>query len=299
VRGGVLYLDGVALHQTDAWRAEALQAPTSIAGALKGVATASLPLAKIRGASARAAAAAAIQQARIVICDAETPADLTCIAALALSLGANLAGASALAKALAHRLRDRVPTIPVDATVSLAYPERPLLFIVGTAAIMARRQLDRLAAEGVRLLEVDPASGRIEGQAPEMVILAALAQGPVALSFPADAEVLPGAGRNAVRHLATMAAGVIGELDRPPNLFLSGGETARAVLDALGIDSLVPIEEIDHGAVCSEAPSGQRIITRPGSFGDENGLVRVLHRLKPASSLSQHLSKVHQEASKS
>jgi D-threonate/D-erythronate kinase len=60
---------------------------------------------------------------------------------------------------------------------------------------------------------------------------------------------------------------------------LTGGETARAVVDAIGITSLRPVHEIHHGAVVSVAPDGRRVVTRPGSFGDINSLVTITRYL--------------------
>jgi uncharacterized protein YgbK (DUF1537 family) len=51
-----------------------------------------------------------------------------------------------------------------------------------------------------------------------------------------------------------------------PALVLTGGETARAVLDRLGVTRLRPVGH-DRGAVTALTDGGRTVVTRPGSFG--------------------------------
>jgi 4-hydroxythreonine-4-phosphate dehydrogenase len=62
-------------------------------------------------------------------------------------------------------------------------------------------------------------------------------------------------------------------------LFLSGGETARAVLDRLGVRALDVEGETEPGTVVSTRAGGSRVVTRPGSFGAPDSLVRVATHL--------------------
>jgi D-threonate/D-erythronate kinase len=62
-------------------------------------------------------------------------------------------------------------------------------------------------------------------------------------------------------------------------LVLTGGETARAVVDAIGITTLHPVHEIHHGAVESVTTDGRRVVTRPGSFGTADSLVAIVRYL--------------------
>jgi 4-hydroxythreonine-4-phosphate dehydrogenase len=89
---------------------------------------------------------------------------------------------------------------------------------------------------------------------------------------PADAHRL-------VSALADVAARII---DDTADLVLTGGETARTVLDRLGVHSLEPIHEIHTGAIMSVTPTGRRVVTRPGSFGGSDSLVTILHHLQPS-----------------
>ncbi|NBE97353.1 hypothetical protein GUY59_29915 [Nonomuraea sp. K271] len=65
------------------------------------------------------------------------------------------------------------------------------------------------------------------------------------------------------------------------DLVLTGGETARRVLDALGVREMVPVGQVHHGAVHSRTPDGRSVVTRPGSFGGPDSLLRIAAHLRP------------------
>ncbi|MFK0000898.1 4-hydroxythreonine-4-phosphate dehydrogenase PdxA [Paenarthrobacter sp. NPDC090522] len=56
---------------------------------------------------------------------------------------------------------------------------------------------------------------------------------------------------------------------------MTGGETAREVLDALDIASLQPLASVQHGAVISVADDGRLVATKPGSFGTKDVLSQL------------------------
>ncbi len=60
------------------------------------------------------------------------------------------------------------------------------------------------------------------------------------------------------------------------DLVLTGGETARRTLDALGVTTLEPIAQIHHGAVQCRTPDGRHVVIRPGSFGGPDSLVEIV-----------------------
>jgi 4-phospho-D-threonate 3-dehydrogenase / 4-phospho-D-erythronate 3-dehydrogenase len=76
-----------------------------------------------------------------------------------------------------------------------------------------------------------------------------------------------------------LAATVAAVVREPVDLVLVGGETARRVLDALGIEVLEPVEAVHHGAVLSRTPDGGTVVTRPGSFGGPDSLVQIARHL--------------------
>ncbi|MCD9594603.1 four-carbon acid sugar kinase family protein, partial [Streptomyces sp. 8ZJF_21] len=183
VRSGVVHLGGVALHESDAWRAETLLPPASVAHALGGLPTVLVPLTTVRASrhtlltALRTAAAAG----RVAICDAETDADLDAVVEAALAEGPRmrLVGSGGLALALGRHLRttlnaigagaapaatgkrgapaaDAAPAAPpaemavgaASAAASPASAGRPVLVVVGTAEPAAAEQVRRLVEDG-------------------------------------------------------------------------------------------------------------------------------------------------------
>ncbi|MCM3811782.1 hypothetical protein ND808_39170 [Streptomyces sp. DR7-3] len=67
------------------------------------------------------------------------------------------------------------------------------------------------------------------------------------------------------------------------DLVLTGGETARHVLDALAVAELDPVGQVHHGAVHLSTPDGRSVVTRPGSFGDPDSLRQIVQALRPHS----------------
>ncbi|WP_205704886.1 four-carbon acid sugar kinase family protein [Kineococcus indalonis] len=100
--------------------------------------------------------------------------------------------------------------------------------------------------------------------------------------------------RAAVVRLAERAVALVGARD----LVLTGGETARAVLTRLGVDTLRPVAQLSHGAVVSVTADGRLVATKPGSFGgpgELHELVRLLHRLRAAAPARED-ARAHLEA---
>jgi 4-hydroxythreonine-4-phosphate dehydrogenase len=134
--------------------------------------------------------------------------------------------------------------------------------VVGSAAEIAARQVELLLADGAREIRL-PSAGETLG--PGVTVLR-----------PAAAA---GADPRAV--VAALARAVA-DLDPGPataDLVLTGGETARRVLDELGIDQLEPLAQIGHGAVRSRTADGRHIVTRPGSFGGVDSLRDIVAAL--------------------
>ncbi|WP_030857476.1 four-carbon acid sugar kinase family protein [Streptomyces sp. NRRL S-37] len=306
VRGGVVLVDGVPLHESPAWRAEERAAPRSVAGALAPLPTAEVPLETVRqGPIALAGRFRELSvRGRHPVCDAETDTDLTVIAAAAALLGpgARLLGSGGLAAALGRRLAARRAHGPSAGAGPVAAPPRatavpagvsarpaagdggpsgaggaarPLLVVAGSAEPVVAEQVALLVAAGARHLPLAP--GELAGA--DGVVLPALVPGAVTvLSVDGSDGVRPGAARAVVAGLARAVSAVPGR----PDLVLTGGETARRVLDALGVTTLRPVGEIHHGAVHCRTPDGRSVVTRPGSFGGPDSFVRIAAALRPS-----------------
>ncbi|WP_329543506.1 four-carbon acid sugar kinase family protein [Streptomyces sp. NBC_01356] len=275
VTGGVVHVKGVPLHLTDGWRAERASAPRSLAEALSGLPVRTVPLDVVRsgpaalGAEFRQIAASGAHPAP----DAETDADLDTVAAAALRLGPGfrLLGSGGLAAALGRAL----PRPAVGTSPPAPSPEgTPLLFVVGTAEPGAVAQIAHLTALGAHHVPLDPAdlaAGTVRLPPP------AAAPALTVLSIDGSGGTRPGTGRALSTALGALAAAYPGR----PDLVLTGGETARTTLDALDIRELEPLGEIHHGAVHSRTPDGRRVVTRPGSYGAQDSLLRIAVALRP------------------
>jgi 4-phospho-D-threonate 3-dehydrogenase / 4-phospho-D-erythronate 3-dehydrogenase len=277
---GTVHHQGVPLHKTTLWHAEPSAPPATIAAALAPLPTAVVDLTAVRSGTealvSALRAASAGHPFPVVICDAETPADLDAIVAAALSLpGIRFAGASALGAALARTASQASQRRAAVGRSSNGQPDpgRFPLLVVGSASGPAREQLQALAYDGVAVMKLSPAD-LLAGTADLAPLREALAAGPAAVTVDAS-TVDPASSAKIAAALARTVAPLA--TDRP--LMLTGGETARSVLDALGVQRLNVLGEIEHGAVLSQAPSGSPVVTRPGSFGDANSLRTVLAAL--------------------
>jgi uncharacterized protein YgbK (DUF1537 family) len=247
VRNGVLYLGDTPLHETRSWAAEPELPPLAVADLFRGLAG----------------------SGRITVCDAETDADLDAIVSTSTRRSdVQLVGTSALAAAVAR-------TLPVSqADTDHHRPSKLVLTVIGTAAPVAAGQVEALVADGTRPVTVD-ARALLHDKADPEPIQRALAHGSVVVTIggvldPAEAQAVSAA----LGHFIATA-----QAQQRPDLILTGGETARAVIDAIGITALRPVQEIHHGAVVSVAPDGRRVVTRPGSFGDTDSLVTITRYL--------------------
>lgn len=240
--GGVLYVGDTPLHETDAWHAERSGPPRSVAELFDGL-------------------------TGVTVRDAATDADLDEIVE-AGGPEIQLVGTAALAAAVAR-------TLPVAATPSIPRRSaRAVLTVVGTAAHVAQKQISELDPAGIATVVIDSRALLHDKADPEPVHRA-LERGAAVVTVGGPVE--PAETSAVSRALAAFVAAV--QAHTLPDLVLTGGETARAVVDAIGISSLRPVHQIHHGAVVSVAPDGRRVVTRPGSFGDTDSLAAIVRYL--------------------
>ncbi|WP_432563783.1 4-hydroxythreonine-4-phosphate dehydrogenase PdxA [Kineococcus sp. SYSU DK003] len=129
---------------------------------------------------------------------------------------------------------------------------RPVTVAVGSGSSAAAAQIAHLRSSDPERLAVEVAAAGTHGSPPgtdveHLLTLGATRRDP----------------RTAVAELAERTVRVAGGHD----LVLTGGETARAVLDRLGVRRLRPVGQVAHGAVVSTAEDGRLVATKPGSFG--------------------------------
>ena len=189
----------------------------------------------------------ALDRPGLLVCDAEDDDDLARIAA-ARPAGAVWAGSAGLAGALFRGLE------PGGGAPPAAAPGGPALVVVGTQAAAAQLEalLGRPGCVGI------PAGPRMGEEA-----RAALARGEDAVLY---GEAAAGADlTRAVEH----AAGLV----------LTGGETARAVCDRVGVTAIELIREIEPGVPLGRA-GDLGIVTKAGAFGDPGTLSRAVDAIR-------------------
>lgn len=149
-----------------------------------------------------------------------------------------------------------------------------VLVVVGSYSTLAKSQIQELLAGGVHHIGVSHGEARdahswVHAKGSEVDVLLT-----PDLSIPVDKDNAPGVA-------AAVAAAVRAIADDYDALVLTGGETARAVVDALGVDHMRVLGEIEPGVVVSEL-SGNRplLVTKAGAFGDSGTLARIIKTLK-------------------
>jgi uncharacterized protein YgbK (DUF1537 family) len=285
--GGVQHIGGIPLHQGSHWAVEDKEPPESLADLLSGHRSVSVALDVVREPDCLTLALGQAPTGAVVVCDAETDADLDRIVAVASARSEVVwVGSAGLASALGRAME-------AESRVTAAPPvcRGRYLAVIGSAAAAARRQAAVLASEGgAQPIELDGAvladagSGRLADLA--ALVAAASARGHTVVSVRGPVE--PGkasAITAALTTVTTPAAAAAGAL------VLAGGTTARALLDALGVAALDLVAELDPGIVLAR-PVGRHpipVITKSGGFGDDRTLLRAVRSISPEEGLPNHV----------
>ncbi len=288
----VHYVDGKPLARTEAARDPVSPVRTSHLSAAVAAgsryAVAHVDVALVDGASMETLASETrrLVQAgcRHLVFDAADQQHLDRIAALALGAPHRvlLVGSGGLAKSLAGRLAaERSP-----ATEAGGLPQGGgHLLVLGTPSERSREQLRHLAAEmPCRILRLDPgllASGEWRHTAEAAEALAALCEQDVALVI---RQPVSDAGCAPTRWQPERVAEGLGALVarllqgvRPASLFLTGGDTAHAVLEASAAQGIRLRGEIVPGVVRGVVEGGLAhglaVVTKAGAFGGPRTLL--------------------------
>ncbi|GAA2742982.1 four-carbon acid sugar kinase family protein [Terrabacter aerolatus] len=277
VRDGVLHVGDTPLHETDLWDVEPTAAPSRVAEALHPLPTVLVPHTVVAlGVDAVAGALTEATTAGLLaVCDAVTESDLAVVyEAATRGRDALLVGSGALAAVAAAALPvgDRRPGPDLEAPMA-----RSLLLVLGTRASVVPAQLEQVAAaRRAHVVLVQPEL-LLSAPGDPVAVLAGLPRdGVVVVALDPTAPADPRRSRALTEALADAVAPLLDDYDAA---FLSGGETARAVLDRVGAGSLDVIDAVEHGTVVSRRPGGRLVVTRPGSFGGPSSLVRVAEHL--------------------
>lgn len=163
------------------------------------------------------------------------------------------------ARGLAHALRVSMPGAAPDITTLPG----PLCFAVGSADPITLAQMDALRHHHPGLQVIDAPSGTVpEGIGRDAAVTLL--------------RIVPGVETAPDEVARRFAKGVARFVPDRGTLLVSGGATAEAVLDALGIEVLTIEGEGLPGLPCCRV--GRRcIISKSGGFGAEDTFVRLLN----------------------
>jgi uncharacterized protein YgbK (DUF1537 family) len=211
--------------------------------------------------------------ARVILCDAIEPQDLDAIVARhAPSPTRTLwCGTSGLARALAAHLASTAGTT-ADYAKQLDM-HTPVLVVVGTDHPISNAQARELERQpGVNCRMVDCVTGvtRVSGAEDHQATA-------VLLRF----QIPPGTTRNVAQSLIEQSLAEETKRLPPPGLVLAtGGETLRAISDALGATRLDVLTErepgIPFGTWTDGRWAGTPVLSKSGGFGSQDLFVRVV-----------------------
>jgi uncharacterized protein YgbK (DUF1537 family) len=231
--------------------------------------------------------------ARHITFDATRPLHLEHIAALALNRfpQALLCGSAGLACGLVRQLPPGRPPETAAADFGIRPAEGRFLFVCGSASQMLRRQAGVLARGARVALEILEPAALLSGEEPGLWAdgldravstlcgsdLALQLAPPVRGARVVDSEQL-------VIKFAEFAAAAIARA-KVAGLFLSGGDTALAVLEQIDVSAVRLERELSSGLVygtLSGGPlSGRPVVTKAGAFGRPETLLELHRLLRP------------------
>ncbi|NBB10454.1 four-carbon acid sugar kinase family protein [Pseudomonas sp. SLFW] len=285
LRGQVL-VNGQPLETTDTWKLEHADRSADITSMLSdaGLSVAKLSLDILRGDAAALAqhiAEMARSDTNALIVDAQTTEDLHTLAVVTAQMSEPLfwVGSGGLARELAG-LPD---LLSAPSRTSMAPGEKyaPTLVLVGSLSSVSERQCALLKERtGIGELVVPPAILRQGASHPdwagwELRIRAYLRGGDdLLLRIGRDDAFNPAEGAQLSTQLAAMVRPHFAHVG---GLVATGGETARAMLGAVGIGSLQLLCEIEAGVAFGHPIStreGHRpgVVTKAGAFGTDHAL---------------------------
>lgn len=207
----------------------------------------------------------------IFAADAENEQDLNFLAQAGRVFGGRLimAGSAGLAKAIGRQ-------VPLASLLAEGKkPRRPLMLFGGSVSQKLREQMEFLAKSG--LAHVLSPNIKMMMDDPGVMPLPAWPLGEdLALLLPPPSDEENKGGEfswNLARAFGQVAARLVAE-HKPATIFLSGGDTAKAILSALKVDKLWLRSEILPGVVLMETKDFF-VITKAGSFGDRMLLIHL------------------------
>jgi 4-hydroxythreonine-4-phosphate dehydrogenase len=287
-RQGKQLLNGKPLEEMEIWQRNGIQGSSYIPAMLEraGMRSVVLPLETIRSSNGNLhqEMTRLAEGLDVLVCDAETDQDLQAIAKATVSLGHNTvwAGSAGLAYHLPKAIA-LTSTISADSDQALA--SGPTLFVVGSSAAVSREQVRTLASSSDLVTIIIPPGDLLSGLEKRREHERLLAE---AFSGTSDIVVMLGtedklkidAGRLLSSALAQM---IVPHYNKVGALVITGGETARLVLQTWGVTGLRLVKELEPGLPFSITENWTRrlpVITKAGDFGNSQTLVHCRQFLR-------------------
>jgi D-threonate/D-erythronate kinase len=278
-------LNGKPLEEVASWQSERVLPRSNIADVLgeAGLLCAIVELATIRSEprSLQAAMTRLASETDVIVCDAETEADLQAIAKSSRALGPRtvLAGSAGLAR---HILS--YPELPRTASApgrghTMALAKGPILFVVGSLSEASRQQAQMLAAAPDVETFTHPQHSLLMNETTAWhdyagLISKSLERGKDVLLMLDSTERFT---NTQIRLLTTSLTQMLQPLaGQAGALVATGGETARIVLQAWGVSHLRLLGEVEPGVPYSMTEGWTRdilVLTKAGGFGTRETLL--------------------------
>ena len=281
-RDGRQYVAGRPVEETAIWRDAGLggraDLPTLLATV--GLRAQVVPLSTVRAGLCDCLARLADDGVDAAVCDAETDDDLAAVAAATAQLGRRVLWTGSAG--LAYHVPGALKFAPdAGANDRVSGTSGPVVTVVGSASEVAQRQAARVVGQaGVIAVRLQSRALASSGRDAEVeragrALAAALAEGQdVVLTL--EPAVLP--RQSSVAREAAVALGAVVQpySSQFGGLVLTGGDTARAVLLALGSPGVRLEVEVGPGVSRGRLLGALAVpvITKAGAFGDAQTLNR-------------------------
>ncbi len=297
-RQGKQLLNGKPLEEMEIWQRDGIKGNSYIPAMLEeaGMRSSVLPLETIRSSNGNlhTEMVRLAEGLDVLVCDAETDQDLQAIAKATVALGHNTvwAGSAGLAYHLPKAIALASTTF---ATSNQTLATGPTLFVVGSSAAVSREQVKTLAASPELVTITIPPGDLLSGLEKRREHERLLSE---AFSGKRDIVVMLGiedklkidAGRLLSSALAQL---IVPHYNKVGALVITGGETARLVLQTWGVTGLRLVKELEPGLPFSITEGWTRrlpVITKAGDFGNPQTLVHCRQFLRDLDRTGQSVS---------
>jgi 4-hydroxythreonine-4-phosphate dehydrogenase len=276
VKNGRPIVEGIHLHESNDWHNEFNAPPESIIELLSPIPCEIVSLSEIRGAEEvlRKKISLIFQRKAVAVFDAETDEDLTIIANQSSNwVNSIVIGSSGIALALG-KLLIKMDSYSLNSEEK--FLQKDIIGIIGSASQKSREQLKFVENSGITTGYVSLKKSSLSKNKIEKLL------GTKRITVIGVRKEEPAMPQN--RQIIEVLAHSIFSYLASASLILSGGETARVVLNQLSVAWVKPIRSISYGVVLAKTDQGQLIAVKPGMFGTLDALVEMIKRVKELTS---------------